>query len=190
MATTAEPVKQIQVKLVGARLSYPNLFTPKGFNEQDTNPKYSASFILDDVKDAGQIATVRAAINQLVAENKLGKLPSDKLCLRNGADKDKAGYGEGTHYVSASNTRAPQVVDTNANGRSPIGKDDSRIFGGCYVNAVLNLWVQNNQYGKRVNASLEAVQYVRPGEAFGAAPVDADDAFGSIPDDDDGSDIA
>lgn len=190
MATqTAEPVKQIQVKLIGARLSYPCLFVPKGFNEGDTNLKYSASFILDDVKDAKQIAAVQAAIDQLIAENKLGKLPADKKCLRNGAEKDNAGYGPGTHYVSSSNTRAPQVVDTNANMKSPIGKDDSRIYGGCYVNAVLNLWVQNNQYGKRINASLEAVQYARPGEPFGAAPVDADDAFGSIPDDD-GDDLA
>lgn len=190
MAThTAEPVKQIQVKLIGVRLSYPNLFVPKGFNEEDTNPKYSASFILDDVKDAKQIATVQAAIDQLIAENKLGKLPPDKKCLRSGDTKDKAGYGDGTHYVSASNTRKPQVVDTNINGRSPLDKDDSRIFGGCYVNAVVNLWVQNNKYGKRVNASLEAVQYARPGEPFGAAPVDADDAFGSIPDDD-GDDIS
>lgn len=189
MATTAEPVKQIQVKLIGVRLSYPNLFEPKGFKGEETNLKYSASFIMDDEKDAKQIATVQAAIDQLIAENKLGKLPANMKCLRDGDEKDKAGFGPGTHYVASSNTRAPQVVDTNANGRSPIGKDDSRLYGGCYVNVVLNLWAQNNKWGKRINASLEAVQYARPGEPFGAAPVDADDAFGSIPDDD-GDDLA
>jgi len=42
------------------------------------------------------------------------------------------------------------------------------------------LWAQNNQYGKRINAQLDGVQFVRDGDPFGdgAVGVDAFDVFG------------
>jgi hypothetical protein len=49
------------------------------------------------------------------------------------------------------------------------------------VNAVIRIWFQDNEHGQRINASLEAVQFLRKGEAFGATQIDVDDAF----DDDD-----
>ena len=34
-----------------------------------------------------------------------------------------------------------------------------------------------NEFGKRINANLRAVQFVKDGEAFGVKPVDAEDEF-------------
>jgi tripartite-type tricarboxylate transporter receptor subunit TctC len=45
-------------------------------------------------------------------------------------------------------------------------EDDNKPFAGCYVNATIRLWAQDNQYGKRINAQLRAVQYVKDGAAF------------------------
>jgi hypothetical protein len=48
------------------------------------------------------------------------------------------------------------------------------------------VWAQDNKYGKRINASLEAIQFVRHGEAFGAKPVIAEEVFDDLGGDDDG----
>jgi hypothetical protein len=42
---------------------------------------------------------------------------------------------------------------------------------------VVELWAQDNQYGKRINASLGGVQFAKDGESFGGGGnvVEADD---------------
>ncbi len=171
-----------QIHLKGVRLSYPNLGEAKGF--QGSEPKFSATFILDKEKDADQIKEIKAKIAAMVATDFKGKSPGpDKICLKDGTSKgDSEGYGEGVMYISASNKRKPALVDQK---RNPIDKDDPRIFGGVYVNAVVNIWKQDNQYGKRINASLEAVQYARTGDAFGNAPMNVNNVFEELPDETD-----
>lgn len=178
MATATAPNPN-QIKLTNVRLSYPQLFTPKAM--EGGEPKYSASFILDDVIHAAEIAAIKKRIAELVKDNKLGTLPVAKICLRPGTEKpDVDGYGEGCHFLTSSNSKKPRVVDRDRTDMSP---GDARLFAGCYVNAVCNLWAQNNKFGKRVNASTEAVQYSKPGEPFGAPPVDVNTAFEDLPDD-------
>lgn len=160
----------MQVILTNVRLSYPHLFTAKAAQGSD-KAKYSASFLLDKGKDAKQIKTVQAAIDSLLAEKFKGKkLPADKICLRDGDAKDDENYA-GKFYINASNDKRPQVVDTD---KTPLASDDNKPYAGCYVNGVLRLWAQDNQYGKRINASLEAVQFWKDGEPFGAPAVSLD----------------
>jgi hypothetical protein len=49
------------------------------------------------------------------------------------------------------------------------------LYGGCYVNASIDVWVMDNSYGKKVLASLNAIQFVKDGEAFGSKSEAADD---------------
>ena len=53
-------------------------------------------------------------------------------------------------------------------------------MSGDYVNVVLDLWGMNNNYGKRIIASLEAVQYAAKGEPFVASSVNVDSDFEDI----------
>jgi hypothetical protein len=89
-------------------------------------------------------------------------------------------------YVSAGSpeNRPPKIVDRNPS--RVIKESDGRIYAGCYVNAIVRLWCQDNEHGKRLNASLEAVQFVKDGEAFGAKAIDPMSAFENIEDDEDG----
>lgn len=178
MAITKNPY---QIKIAG-RLSYPNLFEPKGFN--GATPKYSAVFLLDKVKDAEQIKMIKTKISDMIKEHFKGKHPgADKLCLKDGANKpDTDGYGDGMVFLSSSNLSKPRVVDQS---RNDIDKGDPRIFGGVYVVGVVTLWAQDNEWGKRINASLEAVQYARTGKSFGSPPLNIDDAFDDLPEEDD-----
>lgn len=53
---------------------------------------------------------------------------------------------------------------------------DGKPYGGCYVNVTLDVWVQDNKFGRRINCQLKGVQYLREGDAFGGgAPASVDD---------------
>lgn len=168
-----------QVILENVRGSFLEVFRAKSVN--DGEPRFSANFLLDKTKDAAQIKKIGAEIRKIETEKNKGKtLPPDKVCLRDGDQKEYDGY-EGCLYLSAANKKRPTVVDTD---RSPLTEDDGRPYSGCYVDAVVRLWWQDNKFGKRINASLDVVRFRRHGEAFGAGPVSAD----VLPDIDDDED--
>jgi predicted 2-oxoglutarate/Fe(II)-dependent dioxygenase YbiX len=54
------------------------------------------------------------------------------------------------------------------------------MYAGCYVNAAISIWIQNNQFGKRVNSNLLALQFVKDGESFGGGGVKVNDVFDDI----------
>lgn len=181
MATNTVQSDKILLKKV--RLSFPQLFTPRAF-QAGQDPRFEASFILDPAnKDhAEQIAAIKAEIVRLAGEAFGGptKIPRDlKTCLVDGNTKDYAGYKDMLVLTSHNKVR-PTVVNRQ---KAPVAEGDPQApYAGCYVNATVNLWVQNNQFGKRVNASLRAVQFYDDGEAFGRGPVDADSEFEAIGD--------
>jgi len=51
------------------------------------------------------------------------------------------------------------------------------FYDGCKVNAKVEIWAQDNKYGRRLNCSLLGVMFAGDGENFsgGAAPASADD---------------
>jgi hypothetical protein len=181
----------MKVTLKNVRLSYPNLFNAKGF--EDSAPKFSCTLIMDKETCAKQIAKLEAAIDSILKENFKGSRKAIKgVCIRDGAEKTddngdpKDGYGEGVMFANASNISRPQVVDKDPS--IPLTEDDAKIYAGCLVNAVIDIWWQDNKYGKRVNASLKAVQFAGDGEAFGEARVNVEDEFSNVEDDEDGED--
>ena len=151
----------MKIKLSNVRLSFPNLFHRAVFNGEEG--KYGATFLLPKSETA-QADRLRGAIKKMVAEELKGaKIPADKLCMRDGDDAEYDGYAE--HWsIKASNGTRPLVLDRD---KSPLTADDNKVYAGCYVNAVIRLWAQNNQWGKRINANLLGVQFVRDGEPFG-----------------------
>jgi hypothetical protein len=177
-----------EITLKNVRLSFASaLFKAESVNEGD--PKFSSTFLLDKTKDRAQIDAIKAAIAAVKTE-KWGDAASKvkKICLQDGEPMDEDGVrspkydGYAGHlFISASNSKRPSVVDRD---KTQLTAEDGKPYSGCYVNAVIRLWAQDNKYGQRVNASLEAVQFFRDGESFGAAPVDIDKAFDSYEDDD------
>lgn len=165
----------MKVKLMNVRLSFPNLFKPKSVNGSE--PKYGAAFILHKQNDATQINGLRAACAAVAKEQWPNKIPAGvKYCVHDGSEKEYDGYGPDVLYISASATIQPPVVDENLN---PVAADSGKVYAGCSVNAVLRLWAQDNQFGKRVNAQLQAVQFAADGEAFGEKPINPAEEFTS-----------
>jgi hypothetical protein len=168
----------MKVKLNNVRLSFPSLFEAKTVNGEG-KPAFSAVFLLDP-KDP-QVKAVNAAIEAVAREkwgvkaeaNLKALRAADKTCLHNGDLKSNYSGFEGMLYISARNALRPLVIDVN---KSPLAEEDGKPYAGCFVNASIELWVQDNNYGKRINATLAGVQFYKDGESFGGGSIaDADD---------------
>jgi len=167
-----------KIQLKNVRLSFPSIFNRANFNGEEG--KFEATLLLDKETQADQIGVVEAAIEEAIKEAKI-KVPSDKRCLKDGDEVEYDGY-EGCMSVKASSNKRPTIIDRD---KTPLVEDDGRPYAGCYVNAIIDIWIQNNSYGKRANANLYGIQFVKDGEPFGAGDVDVTDEFDSFDDEDD-----
>ena len=153
------------------RLSFPALFTPTAF-QGEGEKKFEATFLVE--KGSANHKMLEAEIEKLLTDDLKGiKLPSDKICLKDGDEKAYDGY-EGHMFIKAASKKRVSVVDQD---KTPLTEDDEKIYGGCYVNAIIDLWAQNNQYGKRINAGLRGVQFDSHGDSFSGSSAARDDEF-------------
>lgn len=167
-----------KVAIKNARISFPELFEPKAFG--DGKPSFSASFLL--AKNDPQIEKLNATILD-VAKEKWGEKgestlksikAGDKVFVHDGATKDYAGYGPEVVFLNARSYTRPAVVDRD---KSILAESDGRIYAGCYVNAIIEVWAQDNGYGKRINATLTGVQFVKDGDSFTGGRAASNDDF-------------
>lgn len=191
MNTTAAPVagENVIIKpdgkilLKNVILSYPNLFEPfKGRTAKpEDKAKYSAKFLLSKDTHKADIQKLGKHIVEMCVKEFKSKLPSDKIFLRNG---ETTGKDEDVPFfiVSASETLRPVVYGREGPKGPPVSKEDAdtKAYAGCIVNALIQPWTQNNTFGKRVNANLLAVQFVKDGKRMGRAQVDTSGDFEDI----------
>ena len=171
-----------QLYLKRVRLSFPSLFHTEFFASEDTG-KYGCTLILDKTQHAAAIRQINEAFDELAKEKFKGKIPpEDKLCLRNGDNGDRPEL-QGKMTIKASTKKRPLVINRD---KTPVTEEDGVIYAGMYVNAIITLWAQLNDWGRRINASLDGIQAWRSGEPFGSASVNPDEfsAFGDPPEDD------
>ena len=170
-----------KILLNNVRLSFPSVFQRSVFDGKEG--KYEATFLIPK-SDTKLKAQLDAAIDEAIKAAGI-KVPSDKRCLKDGDQSDYDGY-EGAWSLKAANNKRPTVIDRD---KSPIVESDEKLYAGCYVNAVIDLWLQDNKFGKRVNANLYGIQFVKDGEAFGAGPVNVFDDFQDLDGDGDEDDL-
>lgn len=158
----------MKLKLTNVRLAFPALFEAKTVNGEG-KPAFSAALLIDPADP--QVKAINAAIDA-VAKDKWGAKAdvllkqmraADKVCLHDGDLKASYDGFPGNLYISARNPVRPTVMDAD---KSPLVAADGKPYAGCYVVAVLELWAQDNNYGKRVNATLSGVQFLRDGDSF------------------------
>lgn len=169
----------MKVTLRNVRLAFPSIFTASTVGGEG-DPAFSASFLLP--ADHPQIDEVNAAIDAVAKEKWGAKAPAvlkemrakDRVALHDGDTKAQYDGFEGNFYVASRSKVRPLVADRD---KSPLTEADGVIYAGCYVYAVVELWAQDNNYGKRINAQLKTVQFFRDGDAFsgGGQPGTEDD---------------
>lgn len=110
-----------------------------------------------------------------------------KICWIDGKKREYEGYA-GNWALSTKRNQSkgrPLVLDQQKN---PVVAADGKVYSGCYVNASVEFWAQDNGYGKGIRCTLLGVQFFRDGDAFTAgSPASPDDfealAEGSTADD-------
>ena len=164
-----------KITLQNVRLSFPSLFRKAVFGGDET--KFEATFLLDKKTHAEVIKKIDAGIEAISADKHKGKaLAADKVCLKDGDTIEYDGYA-GNMSIKASSTKRPMVIGKD---KTPLTEDDGKPYAGCYVNAVVELWGQKNQFGERVNANLLAVQFAKDGDPFGDGVTASIDDFDNI----------
>ena len=164
-------------KLSNVRLSFPSLFKRSEFNGQEG--KFEATFLVNKESQAKLIAEIESKIALIQKDNK-AKVSPDKICFKDGDFVAYDGY-EGCMSIKAGANRRPTVIDRD---KTPLVEDDGKPYAGCYVNAVLELWFQDNNFGRRINCNLLGVQFSKDGDSFGAGDTDVSDDFDAFEDDD------
>lgn len=166
----------IQVTLKNVRLAFPQIWEAKQVNGEG-KPAFSAAFLLS--ADDAQVDAINEAIDMCAVEKwttkaktVLGALRGkDAAALHSGDTKAQYEGFAGNYFVSARSYTKVLVVDRD---RTQLEQSSGKPYGGCYVDASVEFWAQDNQWGKRVNATLRWVQFRRDGDAFaGAAPASA-----------------
>lgn len=165
-----------QIKITNARLSFPSLFRKASFQGAET--KYEATFIVPKKGNEKWYESVKATIDNYVKEAKI-KVPNDKLFIKDGDDMDRPEYAD-AWVVKAANNKRPTTINRD---RSQVVEEDEVFYSGCYVNAIIEPWIQNNQFGKRCNANLLGVQFVKDGESFEGEYTASAEDFDEIDDD-------
>ena len=161
----------MKVMLKNVRLSFPSLFKTEVYAGEDTG-KYAATFLIPKSDTKTVTAIEQACKAALVEKYGEGKIPKGfKMPLVDGDDKEYQGYQDHV-YIKANTKKRPTLVNRD---KTPIAEEDNILYGGCYVNASIDVWVMDNSYGKKVLASLNAIQFVKDGEAFGSKSEGADD---------------
>ncbi len=173
----------MKVRLENVRLTFPQLFEPKQVNGQG-DPKFSAAMLLP--KNHPQLPDIQKAIVDAATEKwgaKAGDTlkalkAADKLAVHDGDNKSEYDGYAGNYFINASNKIRPLVIGPS---REPLVAADGKPYSGCYVTAIVEFWAQDNQFGKRVNASLLGVQFIKDGERLAGGGIAAADDFDAIP---------
>lgn len=169
------------VKVQNVRISFPSLFEAKPVNGEG-EPRFSAAFV---IAPGSENAKILSAALETVAKEKWGAKAAGILAeLRqkgrvaykeSALSKDGEVYDgfEGMYTLNAGNPQRVAVIDRDT---TPLTSQDGRPYGGCFVDASIDLWAQDNSWGKRINGKLRWVQFRGDGDAFsGGAPVSQDE---------------
>ena len=184
----------------GARCSFPHLV--EAHKNKMAAPTAVAKFSVDLILPSDHPAL--AQFMQRYAEMAQAKwaenastvmqmIQSDRKlrCYGSGTEKiDKktfkpySGYDGGV-FISASRENAPQMIQLDG---KPVDAANTmayqalarKMYGGCYINAAIRPWIQDNNYGRGIRCDLVAVQFAKDGEAFGEGVADASNMFGAV----------
>jgi hypothetical protein len=169
----------MEIKLKNVRIAFcQHLFVAGAISATD-KPAFSSTFILQ--KDDPQNASIKKVIEAVAVEKWAAKssailkslMASGDVCYRDGDTKAQYDGFEGNMYISSRSKSAPGVFDRD---RSPLTEASGKPYAGCYVNVSLDVWAQDNNFGKRINTTLKGVQFFGDGDAFvGSAPATSDD---------------
>jgi hypothetical protein len=154
------------------RLSFPSLFTPTSFSEEQEK-KFECTLLFP--KDSADLSKMKALAADAVQEKFGDKVPRIlRNPFRDGDEKDLDGYA-GHWYVKFSSAKRPRLYDL---ALSEI-IDPDEIYAGCYVRVSASVYAYSKAGNNGVAFGLLGVQKVKDGSAFGTVFKAEEDFFDS-----------
>lgn len=158
------------------RLSYANLFEPKGFSGQE--PKYSTACLIDK-DDEHTLEVLKEAIKDAgkagVEKKWGGKTPKNvRLPLRDGDEErpDDENY-ENCFFLNANAAaKRPPKLMTRVKGQEATEED---LYSGVYAVVIVNFFPYSTSGNNGVGAGLVGVQHLAHGDRLAGVSVDADE---------------
>jgi hypothetical protein len=168
-------------------------------NKENKETGYSWSLIMDKERNAadienlhdllvrvasehpawkGKVVMVKGNPKPLVSQSnpKAEKVVLLGTCLKDGADKaDKDGYGDHVMFMSCNRKAKdgpPRVLDKNKQDIRP--EESHYPYSGCDAITSVRVWIQDNDYGKRINAEGRIIIFDKHNDPFGKGTVDPD----------------
>ena len=170
-------------KLVKARAAFLHVFNPTNFNGEGP-----LQFKCTGILKAGdpQIAEIEKLQDAVGAEKWGAKWPTvkkelitkDRMAIKDGNQKEHLDGFAGNVFFNASNKFRPVVIDWN---KEPLVESDGRPYGGCVCIFSIEIWAQDNAYGRRLNVKLKGLQFAEDGPAFGGGGAASQDDFQELP---------
>lgn len=180
-----------RIMLKNVVLAFPALAEPQSFGEGE--PAYGAKFpikpnseqqkqieaaILAEAKEAWKDKA--DSVVKMLEED--GKVAFTKKVYRSKKTGEPYQGFDGQHYLSTRNSKTqPSVYNEYGDQITAKGDIEAKAFSGAVVNASVEVWAQDNKWGRRINCSLRGVMLTGEGENFGggSSPASADE-FASL----------
>lgn len=181
----AQVVRLVHSKQHPVRLSY--FYGFDGFKDK-TDPKkigYPSHFIIgpDHPVVPVVVAAMKAAAAALWGTNAQTMYDAlkgqHKLCLKEGSIiRPGEEVYAGKLFISGNAKKRFTIVGPD---RTPVQSSDPFApYSGSYGNGIIQVWAQDNSWGKRINAQIMGVQFAEHGESLGGGRVAAPEEFSNI----------
>lgn len=177
------------ILVADVRASYPHVDKMWCKNPQKDTPAYSITGILPNESHEEARKAIKSFADDMLAERKMGKIKVDAYFIRDGDLSGKDEYEESWIIAARESDQRPVVLNPD---RTEMEQHDIKptIKAGCRIDMLIEPWAQDNEHGKRINASLRAVRFRReigPDEKpISEGGISKDDAINSFDDDTDG----
>lgn len=173
------------INVMDVRASYPHIDKMWRKNEKDTLA-YSITGILPVATHQPAIDLLNeVAMDILKDRNKGADIKDDAKFIRDGKPTKKPEYAD-AWIVASRETEKPTVLHPDKSEMESPEEIKSTIKAGYFIDLLIQPWWQDNEHGKRVNASLRAVRFRREGPLISEGGISKDDAISSFDDDDEG----
>ena len=179
-----------RIMLKNVVLAFPALAEPQSFGEGE--PAFGAKFPIKP--NSEQQKAIEAAVLAEATEawkdkadsvlkmlEEDGKVAFTKKIYRSKKTGEAYQGFDGAHYLSTRNAKTqPTVFNQYGEELNGKGEIEAKAFSGAVVNASVEIWAQDNKWGRRINCSLRGVMLTGEGENFGggSAPASADEFSG------------
>jgi hypothetical protein len=171
-------------------LAFPALAEPQSYGDGD--PAFGAKFPIEPgspnqkLIEEAMLAEANAQWNdkgesvlKMLVED--GSVCFNKKVYRSKKTGDAYQGFEGKHYLSSRNASTqPTVFNQFGDPVTAKGEIERQAFSGAVVAASVEIWAQDNKWGRRINCTLRGVMLTGEGENFGggSSPASSDEFAG------------